>query len=86
MLEKILKTSIYTKSNYFCGNFVCILQKILYFCLTMSFPPSGTAVLEVEKVRCLNSGCPNIFTLLTLNVFVCALIGINSTCLNKATG
>lgn len=86
MLEKTLKTTIYTKSNYFCGNFVCILLQILYFCLTVSFLPSGTAGLEVEKVRCLNLWCPNIFTLLTLNVFVCAFIWTNSTCLNKATG
>lgn len=74
MLEKTSKTTIYTKSNYFCGNFVCILLQILYFCLTMSFLPAGTAVLEVEKVRYLNFGCLNIFVLLTLNVFVCALI------------
>lgn len=53
MLEKILKT-IYTKSNYFPGDSVCILLQILYFYLTMSFLPSATAVQEVVKVSCFN--------------------------------
>ena len=65
MLEKTLKKTIYTKSNYFPGNFVCTVLQIQYFCLTVSFLPSATAVLEVEEVRCLNLWCPNILTVNT---------------------
>lgn len=65
MLEKTLKKTICSKSNYFPGNFVCILLQILYFCLTMSFLPSATAVLVVEEVRCLNLWHPNVFTVNT---------------------
>lgn len=65
MLEKTLKTTIYTKSNYFPGNFVYILLQILYFYLTVSFLLSATAVLEAVKVRCLNLWCPDIFTVNT---------------------
>lgn len=74
MLEKTLKKTIYTKSNYFPGNFVCILLQILYFYLTTSFLPSATAVLEVEEVRCSNLWCPNIFTVNTECICLCTYL------------
>lgn len=81
MLEKTLKKTIYTKSNYFPGNFLCILLQILYFYLTMSFLPSATAVLEVEEVRCLNLWCPNIFTV--NNDCICLCTYLNKLHLSK---
>lgn len=74
MLEKTLKKTIYTKSNYFPGNFLCILLQILYFYLTMSFLPSASAVLEVEEVRCLSLWCPNIFTVNTECMCLCTYL------------
>lgn len=74
MLEKTLKTTIYTKSNYFPGNFVCILLQILYFYLTMSFLPSAAAALEAEEVRCLNFWCPNIFIVTAECICLCTYL------------